>query len=208
MVDVNHNTWWIDSGSTIHVSNTLSGMQNLRKPRGSEQYIYSCSSHVEAIGTCSLVLSSSFILELEKEFYGPSFSRNLISISILVPLGFSFNFSDSGFSLSNKSKVIGYGTLSDGLFHIQLQNNDTYNFMHVTARLKECVVNEESSMLWHRRLGHISIERMKKLVNEWVLSTLDFADFETCVYCIKGKQTSKSKKGCKEEHKPIRDYTY
>ena len=145
---------------------------------GSEQYIYSgnrMSSHVEAIGTYSLVLSSGFILELEKTFYVlsfsknlisisrlvplgfsfnfsdsgfslsnkskvigslvlsngfilelektfyiPSFSKNLISISRLVPLGFSFNFSDSGFSLSNKSKVIGYGTLSDGLFHIQL----------------------------------------------------------------------------------------
>ena len=23
MVNINHNTWWIDSGSTIHVSNTL-----------------------------------------------------------------------------------------------------------------------------------------------------------------------------------------
>ena len=23
MVDVNHNTWWIDYGSTIHISNTL-----------------------------------------------------------------------------------------------------------------------------------------------------------------------------------------
>ena len=40
MVHVNHNTWWIDSGSTIHVSNTLQGIQNLRKPVGSEQYIY------------------------------------------------------------------------------------------------------------------------------------------------------------------------
>ena len=128
MVNVNHNTWWIDSGSTIHVSNTLQGMQNLRKPVGSEQYIYSgnkMSSCVEAIGTCNLVLSSGFILELEKTFYVPSFSRNLISISRLVPLGFFFSFSDSGFSLSNKSKVIGYGTLSDGLFHIQLQNDFT-----------------------------------------------------------------------------------
>ena len=52
-------------------------------------------------------------------------------------------------------------------------------------------------MLWHRRLGHISIERMKKLVDEGVLSTLDFANFETCVHCIKGKQTNKSKKGAK-----------
>ena len=198
MVNVNHNTWWIDSGSTIHVLNTLQGMQNLRKPVGSEQCIYSgskMSSRVEAIGTCSLVLSSSFILELEKTFYVQSFSRNLISISRLVPLGFSFNFTDSGFSLSNKSKVIGYGALSDGLLHIQLHKD--YNSMHVTARLKSCVMNEESSMLWHRRLGHISIERMKKLVNDGVLSTLDFSDFETYVNCIKGKQTNKSKKGVK-----------
>ena len=155
------------------------------------------SSRVEAIGTYSLVLSNGFILELEKTFFVPSFSRNLISISRLLPLGFSFSFSNSGFSLSNKSKVIGYGTLSDGLFHIQLQNNFTYNFMHVTVGLKICVMNEESSMLWHRRLGHISIERIKKLVNDGVLSTLDLADFKTCVNCIKGKQTNKYKRGAK-----------
>ena len=69
------------------------------------------SSRVEAIGTSSLELSSGFILELEKTFYVPSFSRNLISISRLVPLGFSFNFTNSGFSISNKSKVTGYGAL-------------------------------------------------------------------------------------------------
>ena len=67
--------------------------------------------------------------------------------------------------------------------------------MHVTVGLKRCVLNEESFMLWHRRLGHISIERIKKLVNDEVLSTLDFADFETCVNCIKGKQTNQSKNG-------------
>ena len=198
MINFNHNTWWIDSGSIIHVSNTLQDMQNLTKPVGSEQCIYSgskMSSRVEAIGTCSLVLSSGFILELEKTFNVPSFCRNLISISRLVPLGFSFNFTDLGFSLSNKSKVIGYGALFDGLFHIQLHNDVTYNYMHVTIGLKRCVMDEESSMLWNPRLGHISIERMKKLVNDRVLSTLDFADFETCLNCIKGKQTNKSKRG-------------
>ena len=33
------------------------------------------------------------------------------------------------------------------------------------------------------------------MVNEGVLSSLDFTDFETCLDCIKGKQTTKSKKG-------------
>ena len=98
MINVNHNTWWIDS--TIYVSNTLQGMENLRKPTGSEQYIYLGSklcSHVEVVGTCCLVLSSGFILHLEKTFYVPSFSKNFISISRLALLGFYFNFSNYGF---------------------------------------------------------------------------------------------------------------
>ena len=69
--------------------------------------------------------------------------------------------------------------------------------MHVIVGLQRCVVNKESSMFWHQRLGHISIDRMKKLVNDEVLSTLDFVDFETCMHCIKDKQTNKSKKDAK-----------
>jgi hypothetical protein len=75
MVNVNINTWWIDSGSTIHILNSMQGLQNLRKPVGSEQNILSgnkMGSHVEAIGTCYLILSSGFVLKLEKTFYVPS----------------------------------------------------------------------------------------------------------------------------------------
>ena len=68
----------------------------------SEQCIYSGNkmcSHVEVVRTCSLVLSSGFILNLEKTFYVPSFSRNLISVSRIVPLGYSFGFYETSFSL-------------------------------------------------------------------------------------------------------------
>ena len=81
MVDVNHNTWWIDSGSTIHISNTLQGMRNMRKLVGSEQNVLSgnkVDSHVESIRTYSLVLDNGYVLDLERTFYIPSFSRNLI----------------------------------------------------------------------------------------------------------------------------------
>ena len=88
MVDVNHNTWWIDSRSTIHILNTLQGMQNLRKLVGSEQNVLSSNkvgSHVESIGTCSLVLDNGYVLDLEMTFYIPSFSKNLISDQDLYP---------------------------------------------------------------------------------------------------------------------------
>jgi transposase InsO family protein len=119
----------------------------------------------------------------------------LISVSRLLPFEYSFNFSESSFSLFYKSDCVGNGILSDGLFCINLQNNTTYDSMHVHTGIKRCVIDENSSKLWHQRLGHISIDKIKRLVNERVLNTLDFTDFETCLDCIKGKQTNKSKKG-------------
>ena len=83
MADVNHNTWWIDSGSTIHILNTLQGMRNLRKPVGSEENVLSgnnVGSHVESIGTYNIVLGNGFVLDLERTFYIPSFSTNLILV--------------------------------------------------------------------------------------------------------------------------------
>ena len=161
---------------------------------GSEQCIYSGNkmcSYMQGIGICNLVL------KLEKTCYIPSFSRNLISVSRLVPLGYSFNFSYTSFNLYYKSDIIGNVTLSDGLLSLNLQSDATYNAMHVQTGIKRCVVNEDSSILWYRRLGHISIERIKRLVNDGVLSTLDVTDFDTCVDCIKGNHINKSKKGAK-----------
>jgi hypothetical protein len=104
-------------------------------------------------------LDSCFVLDLERTFYIPNFSKNLISVSRLVPLGYSFTFSDSSFKLFYKSDLVGNGTMSDDLFRISLQNNEFYNAMHVQDRagIKRSVVNEDSSMLWHRRLGHVSL---------------------------------------------------
>jgi len=48
-------------------------------------------------------------------------------------------------------------------------------------------VNECSAFLWHKRLGHISKERMERLVKYEILPSLDFTDLNVSVDCIKGK---------------------
>ena len=99
-----------------------------------EQCIYSGNkmhSHMEAVGTCSLVLSSGFILNLENTLYVPSFFRNLISVSRVVPLGYSFSFYETSFSLFYKSNLVGNDTLSNGIFSINLENDTTNNTMYV-----------------------------------------------------------------------------
>ena len=82
------------------------------------------------------VLSSGFVLKLEKTFYVPSFSRNLISVSRLVPFGYSFQFSDKSLILNYKSDIVRNGTLFDDIFSLGLQNNATHNTLHVQTGTK------------------------------------------------------------------------
>ena len=56
-------------------------------------------------------------------------------------------------------------------------------------------MNERSAFLWHKRLRHISRERMEILIKNEILPYLDFTDLNICVGCIKGKQTKHTKKG-------------
>ena len=48
-------------------------------------------------------------------------------------------------------------------------------------------------MLWHKRLGHISNQRIQRLVLEEILDPLNLSDFQVCIECIKGKQTNVKK---------------
>ena len=106
-------------------------------------------SHVEAIRTCTLVLSSGFVLELERTFYILSFSRNLISVLRLVHFGYSFKLLEISFGLFYKSDLVGNGKLLYGLFSIKLQNDTTYNTTYVQTGIKQCTMNENFSILWH-----------------------------------------------------------
>ena len=46
-----------------------------------------------------LILKTRFVLEFKKFFYVPSFSRNLISISKLIVVGYGFLFVNSTLSI-------------------------------------------------------------------------------------------------------------
>jgi hypothetical protein len=49
--------------------------------------------------------------------------------------------------------------------------------------------NDKATYIWHCRLGHIGVKRMKKLHNDGLLDSLDFDSFDTCEPCLLGKMT-------------------
>jgi hypothetical protein len=79
-------TWWIDSGATIHVANSLQGFhmrKTLRRGERSIRVTNGIEAEVEAIGQLPLELNNGFILHLHNILYVPSLSRNLISVLCL-----------------------------------------------------------------------------------------------------------------------------
>ena len=55
---------------------------------------------------------------------------------------------------------------------------------------KRCRIdNDSATYLWHYRLGHIGIKRMKKLHTDGLLEPLDYESLGTCEPCLMGKMT-------------------
>ncbi|RVW37000.1 Retrovirus-related Pol polyprotein from transposon TNT 1-94 [Vitis vinifera] len=191
---------WFEKRATTHVTNLMQGFLTTRKPKESEKFLYMGNRlkvEVVAVGTYRLLLETGHRMDLLNTFYVPSISRNLVSLSKLDATGYSVLFSSGQLSLMLNSVTVGSGILCDGLYKISLNHEFAQALitLHSNIGSKRGLINENSSILWHRRLGHISRERIERLVKEGILQNLDFTDFHVCVDCIKGKQTKHTKKG-------------
>ena len=60
----------------------------------------------------------------------------------------------------------------------------------IAIKTKRVRVNNDSDIfLWHCRLGHIGVKRMKKLHADGLLESLDYESLGTCEPCLMGKMT-------------------
>ena len=76
----------------------------------------------------------------------------------------------------------GQAPIVTGLFLLNLDSDDTH--VH-NIDAKRCRVhNDSTTFLWHCRLGHIGIKRMKKLHADGLLESLDYESFDTSEPCL------------------------
>ena len=78
-----------------------------------------------------------------------------------------------------------YGHTLDinGLLNLDRSNTHIHNI-----EAKICKVNNDSATyLWHYRLGHIGVKRMKKLHANGLLESLDYESLDACEPCLMGK---------------------
>jgi hypothetical protein len=211
-------TWSIDSGTTVHVANSLWGLVTRRMFRRGERSIRVANcveAEVEAIGELPLDLNDGFILCMHNGLYVPSLSRNLIFISCLDDDGFNCQFGNKQCLITSNSKLVGPAYRQDKLYMLSIHENVNVvcNNENIVCDDKNVVCSEKASSstnvsskrkrcddatlvkLWHYRLGHILRGRIERLIKDDIIHPLDFSNSYYCIDCIKGKYAKQVKKG-------------
>ena len=101
--------------------------------------------------------------------------------------GYSFKSENNGCSIYMSNIFYGHAPLKSGLFLLNLDSSDTHNH---NVKAKRCRVdNDSATYLWHYRLGHIGVKRMKKLHKDGFLESLGYESVDACEPWLMGKMT-------------------
>ena len=175
-------TWLLDSACYNHMtsspdvvcSHTSTSLPTIYTANGSPM-------HVSHLGNVSPALSVSNIYQI------PKLTHNLLSVGQLTELGFSLTFSSTGVVVqdSQTGQIVGTARKVRRLFELI--------FLHLpSSRLSASAVSGQSTYslaLWHFRLGHASISKVKQLVYRGLLGSVSNKTFD-CMPCQFGKQTA------------------
>ncbi|XP_050919105.1 uncharacterized mitochondrial protein AtMg00300-like [Lathyrus oleraceus] len=99
------------------------------------------------------------------------------------------------FKLSFSSNIVGTGSLMspDNLYFLDTIAIYGESLNVETRGTKRKIDNKNSGALWHKRLDHISKNRVERLVFDGILDSINLTNFDVCVECVKGKHTKPKK---------------
>lgn len=160
-------SWVLDSGASDHLTGNPSFFSNLSSPKTTHHVTLANGSKVQATGVGQT--SPLPTLPLSSVLLVPGCAFNLISISKLTKsLGCAITFTSDSFFIQDRStgRMIGAGSESHGLYYLQQPSSAI------------CAAAAESPSLLHRRLGHPSLDKLKKMVP--YLSQLESLECESC----------------------------
>lgn len=176
--------WYIDSGASSHMTNEKSLLSNLRRVTSADVLAANNEKMtVDGVGNVSQMIKvngEDKAMTIENVRYIPKLCANLLSVSQIVLKDLEVVFNKNGCVVFDKQRnVVAPGSLVNNLFKL-----DT-----VEAESAYAVNNiGDSTVLWHRRLGHVSLSNMNFISNH-IKVDFQLKNGMKCITCIKGKQS-------------------
>jgi hypothetical protein len=185
---VSGNTWYFDSACCNHMSPDSQLFSSIiptthtpliQTANGS----HLAASHTGSVSTSTLSLSNTYLI--------PNLTLNLISVGQLCELGFDLWFGSSGCRVQDPrtNQVLGTGRRVGWMFELtslHLPTTSTPPPSHVAHTASVFPLS-----LWHLRLGHVSIQKLRTLISSGFLGQVKH-DSVDCVSCQLAKQPALS----------------
>ncbi|WRX20691.1 Integrase [Theobroma cacao] len=193
--------WYMDSGCSWHMRGDKMLFAQLdKRKRGTVSFGDDSKSKIHGIGT----VGKNSQTQISHVLLVKGLKHNLLSISQLCDKGFKVCFD------SNKCEVIDIGTKKFSFIGKRLKNMYAIFLEDLEINDEICLVaNADSdSWLWHKRLRHVSLHTMSKLIKKNLVVGLPNIKFESdkmCDACQLGKpiRTSFKSKKIVSTSKPL-----
>ncbi|WVZ97694.1 hypothetical protein U9M48_043208 [Paspalum notatum var. saurae] len=174
---------------------------SLEDPGDKEQVTFGDNSKGKVIGLGKIAISND--LSISNVLFVKSLSFNLLSIAQLCDLGLTCAFNKNGVVVrSEKDKSMVFQGFRHG--HLYL-----VDFSNMATSSTTCLFSKSSlGWLWHRRVAHIGMSQLKKVVKKGMVTGVKDVTFEKdklCSACQAGKQVASyhPMKTCVSTSKPL-----
>jgi hypothetical protein len=142
------NTWWIDSGATLHVTNSSQGFlgASTTERERSLQVANGCEVQVEVVGTLPL-LHDGFTLTLNNILYVPSLKRNLIYVASLEDDDYECSFGNNKCTIKFNDVIVGLALRRGMLYMLSLNDFPVMNVCNVTSKRRRISTSDNETSL-------------------------------------------------------------
>ncbi|KAA0043826.1 putative gag-pol polyprotein [Cucumis melo var. makuwa] len=194
--------WIMDSGCTFHMTPHRDFLTNFQKVDGGKVLLGDNGTcDVKGTGSVQIATHDGMVRILTNVLYVPKLKRNLISLGELDRSGCTIKSENGVMKVTKGSLVKLKGTLRHGLYVLE---GTTVSGSAAIASGKVT----DMSMLWHKRLAHVSERGLQALSQQGLLGGVKNVELPFCEHCIMGKSTRvKFGKG-KHITKGILDYVH
>ena len=174
--------WFFDSGASMHMTRNQNLLENMKHFSGTVVAANGGSMKVLATGSAVLEPRRQEAIPVEKVQLLPELSVNLLSVSQIVKKGHTVIFTDRGCKVVDKDiDVIATGIHENNLFKLDQDRQDTKSALACLSAV--------SLEVWHRRLGHLNIESIRRLADGLVDGVkINGSSQGNCRICPMGKQ--------------------
>uniref|UniRef100_A0A2N9FA25 Integrase catalytic domain-containing protein n=1 Tax=Fagus sylvatica TaxID=28930 RepID=A0A2N9FA25_FAGSY len=198
-----NNSWLLDSACSFHVTPHRNWFDTYRSINcGSVRMGNDATCTIIGMGTIKIKMSDGVVRTLEEVRHIPDMRKNLISLGTLDSKGYSYKSENEIMKVSKGAMVVMTGQkISSNVY--KLLGNTILGGVAAVAESED-----DDTLLWHMRLGHMSERGMRELHKRNLLTGIKSCKLDFCKYCIMGKQCRVRFKTATHKTKGILDYVH